>query len=124
LPIGGNTPGVLDESDLDETVGLGSGTTDLFSFTDALCHTCWSTAPSTGPVNWGGEGVFTDPSCNLHRIGEESFTDRGVQADIDAENPSLCLNPRFDLLHGFTDWPDLSGIPFNYKFQCTPNGGQ
>ena len=23
-----------------------------------------------------------------------------------------------DVLHGHTDWPDLSGIPFNYKCQC------
>jgi hypothetical protein len=121
LPTGGNTPGALDESNLDDNVGFGSGTTDLFTYTDSLCHSCRLTAPTNGPVDWSGNGVWTDPFCNLHLFENEveSFTDTGVQADVDANG--LCGTPS-DVLHGHTDWPDLSGIVFNYKFQCTPNG--
>jgi hypothetical protein len=122
LPTGGATPGALDESNLNDTVGLGSGTTDLFTYTDGLCHVCWLTAPTTGPVNWAGTGVFTNPLCSLYRNGVESFIDTHVQADIDQSDASQCSSHAQDLLHGHTDWPDLSGIEFNYKFQCTPHG--
>ena len=122
LPVGGNRPGALDEANLDDTVGLGSGTTDLFKYTDSLCHICPLTASTTGPVNWIGTGLDINYLCNLYRTGDESFTDTGVQADIDSPN-SVCDVPQ-DILHGHTDWPDLSGIAFNYKFQCTPNGTQ
>jgi hypothetical protein len=124
LPVGGNTPGALDETSLDDPVGLGSGTADLFNYTDALCHLCPLTAPTSGPVDWSGNGVFMNGStCDLYRVGVESFTDTGVQADIDWSG-GTCGGPPWDLLHGHTDWPDLSGIAFNYKFQCTPNGTQ
>ena len=120
LPTGGPTPGALDETNLDDVAGLGSGTADLFTYTDALCHTCWITAPTTGAVNWAGTGFYTNPFCEVFVIGPESFTDTGVKADLDGFGP-VCSEPR-DLMHGHIDWPDLSGIPFNYKFQCTPNG--
>ena len=119
LPTGGPTPGALDETNLDDIAGLGSGTADLFTYTDALCHTCWITAPTTGAVNWAGTGFYTNPLCEVFVIGPESFTDTGVQADLDGLG--VCSEPR-DLMHGHIDWPDLSGIPFNYRFQCTPNG--
>jgi hypothetical protein len=116
LPRAGATPGVLDERHLDDAAGLGSGTTDIFNYTDATCHTCPLSAPSTGAVNWMGTGVFTNPLCQLFRVGPESFTDTDVQADIDSFGD--CDPAPSDVLHGHTDWPDLSGIPFNYKFQC------
>ena len=119
LPTGGPTPGALDETNLDDAAGLGSGTADLFTYTDALCHTCWVIAPTTGAVNWAGTGFYTNPQCEVFVIGPESFTDTGVQADLDGLG--VCFEPR-DLMHGHIDWPDISGIPFNYKFQCTPNG--
>ena len=119
LPTGGPTPGALDETNLDDIAGLGSGTADLFTYEDALCHVCWITAPSTGPVNWVGTGIYTNNLCELFVVGPESFTDTGVQADLDALG--VCTEPR-DLMHGHVDWPDLSGVAFNYKFQCTPNG--
>jgi hypothetical protein len=125
LPIGGNTPGALDEANLDDTVGLGSGTADLFNYWTARCLSCPLTAPTNGPVDWSGNGVWTDyQRCGLHLTGVESFTDRGVQADVDWAYNGACGEPPWDLLHGHTDWPDLSGIAFNYKFQCTPNGSQ
>jgi hypothetical protein len=120
LPIGGPTPGALDETNLDDTAGLGSGTTDIFRYTDAMCHICSIPAPATGRVNWMGSGLYTTYLCDLFRLGPESFDDRGVHADIDSPTGS-CDEPR-DVLHGHTDWPDLSGIPFNYKFQCRAAG--
>ena len=120
LPAGGPTPGALDESNLNDSVGLGSGTTDIFYYTDAFCHFCPLPAPTDGPVNWMGTGLAVNSLCDLFRIGLESFTDVHVQADIDTPN-GICSGPT-DVLHGHTDWPDLSGIPFNYKFQCTPAG--
>jgi protein-disulfide isomerase len=122
LPTGGATPGALDESNLDDNVGLGSGTSDLFFYTDGRCHFCPRAAPSDGPVNWAGSGVFFRPDCSLHLSGVESFTDTGVRADIDGHG--FCsADPWGDLLHGHTDWPDFSGIPFNYTFQCRQTGG-
>ena len=78
MPIGGNTPGALDEANLDDTVGLGSGTADLFKYTDALGHLCPLTAPNTGPVDWSRNGVAMDHLCNFYLRGVESFTDSGV----------------------------------------------
>src|SRR5262249_14682565 len=100
LPIGGNTPGVLDESNLDDTVGLGSGTADLFSYTDARCNACSHTAPTTGPVDWSGNGVFFNyQTCGMYLVGVESFTDTGVHADIDSGFTGICGGP-WDVLHG------------------------
>lgn len=121
LPIGGLTQGYLDESNLNDGPGLGSGTTDIFRFTDAVCHFVPAPAPTTGPVNWAGSGYFFIPSGDMFRFGIESFTDTSVQADIDA-NGACSAAPATDILHGHTDWPDLSGVDFNYKFQCTPSG--
>jgi hypothetical protein len=123
LPTGGATPGALNEGNLDDTVGLGSGTSDLFSYSDANClHLCPVTAPTTGPVNWSGTGLHQNFfTCQFTRTGVESFTDTGVKADID-RGPGVCDVAPQDVLHGHIDWPDLSRIPFNYKFQCTPSG--
>ncbi|MGI9104220.1 MAG: M12 family metallo-peptidase [Terriglobales bacterium] len=120
LPSGGPTPGALDETNLNDTIGLGSGTADIFAYTDASCHFCALPAPTTGAVNWKGTGLFVDSRCSLYRFAPESFTDLGVQADIDSAN-GVCDVPH-DILHGHTDWPDLSGIEFKYKFQCVPAG--
>jgi hypothetical protein len=122
LPAGGPTPGVLDESSLDDTLGLGSGTADMFRYTDALCHVCPRLAPTTGPVNWGGDGVVTDPACNLYHVGPEVFANPSVQSDVDSTNGTCAFAPA-DLLHGHVDWPDVGGLPFVYKFQCNPRGG-
>jgi len=117
LPIGGLTPGALDEAHLDDTVGLGSGNTDIFTHGDGRCSSVNKPAGSTGPVNWAGTGVLTTPSGDLIRFGEESFADTDVQADVNALGIECDPDPR-DIHTGYTDWPDLSGIPFAYKFQC------
>ncbi len=121
LPIGGATPGALDESHLDDTVGLGSGTTDMFNYIDGLCHGCPRIAPTTGPINWGGVGVYTDPQCSVHNTGPEVYTDTNVQSDVDAAK-GVCASAPADVLHGHTDWPDKGGTPFSFPFQCTPVG--
>jgi hypothetical protein len=108
LPTGGNTPGVLTQTDLNEPAGLGSGTADLFNFRNGACDFLNVTAPTEGPVDWDGDGDFT----GTH-----------VQADT-TDDPITCLtNPSYPALVGYADWPDASGIPFNYKFQCTSTGG-
>ena len=57
----------------------------------------------------------------MYRTGPESFTDVGVQADLDSVFGE-CVPMPSDLMHGHTDWPDLSGVPFNYRFHCVPAG--
>jgi hypothetical protein len=120
LPVAGLAPGLLDEANLSDTPGLGSGNTDLFTYTDALCHTCPLTAPTDGAVDWTGNGLYTTPLCNVVQFAPESYGDSGVVADIDAAFG--CSGSPSDVLHGHADWPDVSGIAFNYAFQCTPSG--
>ena len=109
LPTGGNTPGALVENNLNEPAGLGSGTADLFLYKNGACTSPWITAPTTGPVDWNGDGIFTAISAT---------------ADVDANVGAGVCNPSpSDKLNGFTDWPDLSGIPFQYNFQCRSTGG-
>jgi hypothetical protein len=58
LPTGGNTPGVLDERDLDEVAGLGSWTTDISTFWGAHSPGAFATRiPTTGPVDWNYDGA-------------------------------------------------------------------
>jgi len=118
LPTGGATPGALDETNLDDTVGLGSGTADMFAYIDGSCHSCFHIAPTTGPVDWMGAGLATDPTtCNFEGTPTYTFTDVGVHADVDTIT-GVC--DAQDVLHGHTDWPDKGGLPFVYKFQCNP----
>ena len=112
LPTAGNTPGALVEDNLNEPAGLSSGTSDLFTYkaVDAgQCRSAWTVAASTGPVDWDGNGDTIEAS---------------VQADVAAQVGTSCGNPSPDsTLTGYTDWPDLSGISFNYAFQCRSTGG-
>jgi hypothetical protein len=93
LPTGGNTPGFLDKQNLNEPAGLGSGTADMFMFKDGACSPDSGgptrIAPTTGPVDWDGDGVAT----NLH-----------AAADIDAFQHN-CGDEPTGLLAGFADWP-------------------
>jgi hypothetical protein len=108
LPTGGNTPGALVENNLAEPAGLGSGTADLFNFKNGTCNSSWVTAPTTGPVDWDGDGVSTNSMAI---------------ADVDHPIGGVCDDPPTDTLTGATDWPDLSGLPFQYDFQCRSTGG-
>ncbi len=90
LPTGGNTPGALNESDLNEVAGLGSGTSDMFFFTDGQCN--FQGAPSTGPVDWDGDGSPTNEHASAH-----------VTADL------VCPTSFRLTLPGFNDWEALTG---------------
>jgi hypothetical protein len=112
LPTGGATPGVLDETNLDETVGLGSGDSNgAFFYTDAQCN--FRVGPTDGPVDWDGDliaGDNTSVSADLH--------------PSDHSGPCGIVNniP----LRGHADWPHVWRAPaddkFTYKFQCTSMG--
>jgi hypothetical protein len=90
LPTGGNTPGALNERDLNELAGLGSGTSDMFFFTDGQCR--FQMAPSTGPVDWDGDGSPTNEHASAH-----------VTADL------FCPTSFRLTLPGFNDWEALAG---------------
>ena len=70
LPTGGATPGVLDENDLDETAGLGSGNTDIVHFSDGMCDVGYGfgIAGSQGPIDWEGDGAATNPHAQVDVI--------------------------------------------------------
>ena len=71
LPTGGNTPGLLDEfANLDEPAGLGSGTSDLFTYNNALSFG-GQIGPTTGPIDWDGDGAAT----NTHATANIDFID-------------------------------------------------
>ena len=93
LPIGGNTPGALDEHDLDETAGLGSWTTDLGDY--STCQPggapAFGVVAANGPVDWDGDGTATD----RHLAIDVDFRSWGVQFD--------CSQP-LRRLDGFDDW--------------------
>ena len=112
LPTGGNTPGVLDQTNLNEQAGLGSlRTPDLFYFTDligGMGGAYSSVARTVGPVDWDGDGdydndhVMADTRCNI-------------------EYP--CSTPQIMPLAGHIDWGPAAPAKFTYKFQCTPFSG-
>ena len=86
LPTGGNTPGALNETDLNEPAGLGSGTADIFFFAGPQCG--FQMAASTGPVDWDGDGSPTNPHATA-----DLFLD--------------CSIP-FITIPGFNDWEALT----------------
>jgi len=94
LPTGGPAPGVLDENDLDESAGLGSGNADIVSFTDGMCN--FALGPSDGPVDWDGDGV----ASNMH-----------ARADLVSDYWTLggygCPSGIYITLRGADDWANL-----------------
>src|SRR5262249_22189809 len=98
LPTNSATPGVLDENDLDETAGLGSGNADVVFYSDAQCNlgSGFGIGPSDGPVDWDGDGVAT----NMH-----------TQVDVIArwwQNFGyLCPTGIYERIGGGNDWAYL-----------------
>jgi hypothetical protein len=52
------------------------------------------TAPTTGPVDWNGDGNFT-----------------AIHATSDVDALVGCAANPADKLSGFADWPDLCAVP-------------
>jgi hypothetical protein len=92
LPTGGNTPGALNEADLNEVAGLGSGTPDMFFFTDGQCNIHLDA--SDGPVDWDGDG---------------SPTNQHASVDLLADFLGACPTGVRLRLPGFNDWEVLAG---------------
>ncbi len=117
LPTGGNTPGALDTTDLNEPAGLGSGTADVFSYFDANCTL--HTAASNGPVDWDGDGTTT----NLHAAADLRGGFPGVGTTCQSPPPH-------ELLRGFDDWsavrtlsqpePAAGSGTADYPYVCRP----
>ena len=105
--MGGTSPGILFEGQLDERAGLGSGNSNTFFFTDSLCS--FREAATNGPVDWNGDGVAGDAAS--------------VIADLNpADHPALpCGSISDELFRGHVDWGPAPGQSiFTYRFQCTP----
>jgi hypothetical protein len=119
LPTGGNTPFALDElpvpahPGMDETAGLGSGTSDTFSFYDTTTCTTGglgTMAATEGPVDLDGDGAATTTNVS----GEISYYN---------DPPHWC-GTSLRYLAGSKDWPTTwsgpDSVQFTYEFQCTP----
>jgi hypothetical protein len=101
LPVGGNTPGILDESDLDETAGLDSGNPDLALFSTCETSPFWTVFASNGPVDWDGDGV----ASNRHLAENIDFAwFLSLNSTDDCTTPLPLLR-----LVGSDDWGDLMG---------------
>lgn len=83
----------LDETHLNETLGIGAGNNDITSY-DCPDFTV-AQGPGTGAIDWNCNGDSSEPD---------------VAADVTAEGT---LSP----LLGFADWPNLK-----FAFQCTSGG--
>ena len=93
LPTGGNTPGILDETNLDETAGLGSGTADISWFHGASSAPGMTIA-TTGPVDWDSDGAVDEQ----HLAGTVDYL-----WDILTRDFSL------HQLRGWDDWKGMLG---------------
>ena len=106
LPTGGNTPYRLDETQLNEPAGLGSGNSDYFTYMNGACSP--RRAPATGPVDWDGDGVADNTAAT---------------ADLNPnEDPTRNCGEVTDEVHlGHADWGWAPGRSmFSYRFQCAP----
>jgi len=99
LPTGGNTPGALDQHDLDEVAGLGSGSPDLF-FSDTCQGLIFGA--SSGPVDWDNDGSATD-----RHLSDDVDVDWTV-ANYGPSNTCSSTDPLIKL-RGFDDWGHLLG---------------
>ena len=98
-------PGVLNESNLDETVvyGLTSGNADLFTYTDGACvsHSAW---PTHGPVDWNGNKVVGDA--------------HSAMADLNPQSTNGECGLPIDIHRGHIDWgPAMGQSIFRYGFE-------
>ena len=114
LPSWTSWPGFLNETDLDELMGLGSGNGDIILFDTAVDGACPTgvPAPSDGPIDWDGNGIAGDnrhASVDLNRMDHPGVVD--------------CPSPVRQVLLGHTDWGPARGQSvFMYWFRHTAYG--
>lgn len=90
LPTGGNTPGRLDERDLSEPAGLGSGTAKITFFANANC--AFGYGASEGPIDWDGNGVSDNPH---------------VSVNVSGSRRAYPCTPGASVIPGFDEWDYL-----------------
>jgi hypothetical protein len=95
LPTGGPEPGILDEANLDEHAGLGSGNADLTAFSTPDC-TFQDPVPTQGPIDWNGDGVIS--------TGIEANLTAASDPDLGGQCPFVQV---FRKLRGNNDWAFL-----------------
>lgn len=93
----------LDERNLDENAGVGSGTSDLtiYSYVDPNSEWGFTSkfAPTSGPIDWNGDGVLSS----------------GITADINLSSlsqygcwpPTSCPDAAYTRMEGHDDWSAL-----------------
>jgi hypothetical protein len=129
LPTGGNTPGALDERasphpGMDEDAGLGSGTSDTFTFVDAV-----NCAHERNSEDWFGTIGASDGPVDFDGDGATTSTDVSSEISWYGSGGALCGEDAAYLryLKGFQDWPTMwsgpDSVSFTYEFQCTPYYG-
>jgi len=114
LPTWTSWPGFLDDGDLDELMGLGSGNSDIILFDTSLNGTCptGQAGPSNGPIDWDGSGIAGD---NRHASIDLNRHDHPGVVDC----PSLVRQ----VMRGHTDWGPAPGQSiFVYRFWCSAVG--
>ncbi|HTQ85086.1 MAG TPA: hypothetical protein VMI93_02645 [Candidatus Solibacter sp.] len=90
----------LNENDLNETIGINSGTNDITTFfCPATTH-----APGTGPIDW---------DCNGDGGTETRSGTAAGSIYVEINNNSTDDS----FMGGYADWPNL-----NFAFQCDANG--
>ena len=90
----------LDEQNLNETVGINSGTNDITTY---FCPSA-TQAPGTGPIDWDCDG-----DGGIETRSGAAYGALYVDIDNNGSDDSL--------LGGYADWPNL-----NFSFQCDANG--
>jgi len=90
----------LDENNLNETIGINSGTNDITTYyCPGTTH-----APGTGPIDWDCNGDGGTETRSGDALG-----DLYVEIDNNSSDDSF--------MGGYADWPNL-----NFSFQCDANG--
>jgi len=103
LPTGGNTPGRLDERDLSEPAGLGSGTAKVTMYNGTNCTFLYG--PSEGAIDWDGNGV----ADNWH-----------VSVNVSGSRRAYPCAPGAAVIPGFDEWDYLFHAGNNPQYPSAP----
>jgi hypothetical protein len=98
LDYSGAALGSLDETHLDERVGIGAGTSDLSVFVTSDSKPRPVVASASGPVDWNADGVIS-PDVS------EGVAQGALGASCDILGVDNC--PPLGILTGFDDWSEI-----------------